>query len=926
MEISSFGRFPPALALLAALFVPSPSDGAVQARLVKDIDRSTPLKTVRPIFRARGLVFFRWWDAATGWEPWRTDGTAAGTYLLKDIVPGPGSSAIASGGEAAGLAFFSLDDGVHGYEVWTSDGTPQGTRLLADLVPGPEGGWFGPFIGVAGRVVFPSILGEIWTSDGTPEGTRKLETEMRIAPGSSSWWWAVAGDLLFSFWEGQAGTSLWRSDATPEGTWRIGTFEDSGSDLWTVAVPLGGSILYSFSVGDVPQLWRSDGTVDGTVPVLDSGAPRFRRNAWTTSASGAEVIFLDGAALWRTDGTAGGTRTIATLPTAYAIDMEALGSSTVFIAVDSDLTTQKLWRTDGTAEGTAPIRELPAGHWAGSLAVAGPRALFLAGQGGMELWSTDGTEGGTAPIRSFLQLGARDLQPDIVSLGDLAFFPANDEEVGFGLWRSDGTPEGTCALLRDLPGAEGSLPGLLGVLGDIVLFSARDGVNGSEIWRSDGTAEGTFMVADIRPGAEGSMLYGDGIVWRGKVWFVADDGAHGRRVWRSDGTPGGTRMLDADHIAGFPVAAGANLFFAASDGLWVTDGTSEGTRKIPMASPPMSRLVAIGGAVCFFLDDGVHGREPWRSDGTPEGTGMIADLDPGPSPSLYADTFTRVGDRIFFVASNGEQGGLWATDGTAEGTRLVRAMDRSPESRCEAGGRLFFFVDIAADHPTRLALWTSDGTEEGTGRVGSVAIDREELARPFTLSAGGKLFFSIRGPGNFTQVWASDGTEAGTVLLFREEAPYDGSDTTPTLLLAADGGIWFAASDEANGRELWRSDGTPEGTALAADILPGSLGSGPYWMASAGGRLFLAADDGLHGAELMLLDLSPALRGDANADGRRNISDAVALLTCLFLDPSCARDDCARDVNADGSIDISDAMAMLGWLFLGEKEPPPCEI
>jgi Mg-chelatase subunit ChlD len=68
--------------------------------------------------------------------------------------------------------------------------------------------------------------------------------------------------------------------------------------------------------------------------------------------------------------------------------------------------------------------------------------------------------------------------------------------------------------------------------------------------------------------------------------------------------------------------------------------------------------------------------------------------------------------------------------------------------------------------------------------------------------------------------------------------------------------------------------------------------------------------------------LRPFHRGDANDDGKTDISDATRIFSYLFIDgilPPCLE---ATDVNDDASVDISDGVSLLSYLFLGEKEPP----
>ena len=64
-------------------------------------------------------------------------------------------------------------------------------------------------------------------------------------------------------------------------------------------------------------------------------------------------------------------------------------------------------------------------------------------------------------------------------------------------------------------------------------------------------------------------------------------------------------------------------------------------------------------------------------------------------------------------------------------------------------------------------------------------------------------------------------------------------------------------------------------------------------------------------------------RGDANFDGRIELTDAVFTLCYLFLGapaPACLD---AADGDDSGAIVITDAVRILGYLFLGDDPPPP---
>lgn len=214
----------------------------------------------------------------------------------------------------------------------------------------------------------------------------------------------------------------------------------------------------------------------------------------------------------------------------------------------------------------------------------------------------------------------------VAASGTALFFTADDSIAGRELWRSDGAlgflnarPDlgfgvsggsGTSRVKDARPGKQGSDPLHLTwePTQSLLFFSADDGSSGRELWSSDGTTAGTSIVADICPGVRGSgpsYL----IAWGGSIYFQADDCSAGPELWVSDGTEGGTVLL-ADvrpgSIGAFPsyltpleptAGGGEKLFFLANGGgydaaaasglaqgwggaqLWMTDGTTSGTRR-----------------------------------------------------------------------------------------------------------------------------------------------------------------------------------------------------------------------------------------------------------------------------------------------------------------------------------------------------------
>ena len=355
----------------------------------------------------------------------------------------------------------------------------------------------------------------------------------------------------------------------------------------------------------------------------------------------------------------------------------------------------------------------------------------------------------------------------------------------------------------------------------------RHRAHGRELWRTDGTEEGTIMVKDINPTSPSGFQRSSNPHWLtplgGAVLFAADDDVNGRQLWRSDGTEAGTFMLAEVQPGGFDIG-------------------------------PLS---VIGGVAVFPAYDLAHGMELWRSDGTEAGTYLLADIRPGPPSSLSGTGYDHIDDgrTLFFPANDGTHGNeLWKTDGTPAGTVLVKDVDPGIASgvtlraHAFADGALYFLAHEFTDHA---ALWRSDGTETGTILV-------KELPSPgfaYTqfVATGSRLFFNTDDGIHGSEPWMSDGTEAGTALL-KDIAPGVASSMTskssPPYFSEIDGTVYFTADDGAHGVELWRTDGTEAGTGLLQDIRPGPDTSSPVPLSAVDGALLFRADDGGHGPEL----------------------------------------------------------------------------
>ena len=111
---------------------------------------------------------------------------------------------------------------------------------------------------------------------------------------------------------------------------------------------------------------------------------------------------------------------------------------------------------------------------------------------------------------------------------------------------------------------------------------------------------------------------------------------------------------------------------------------------------------------------------------------------------------------------------------------------------------------------------------------------------PYYLTAVGNTLYFVANDGTYGyELWKSDGTAAGTVMV---KDIYSGSSSSsPYYLTAVGNTLYFRANDGTNGYELWKSDGTASGTVMVKDIYNGSGGSNPSDLTAVGNTLYFRA-------------------------------------------------------------------------------------
>src|SRR5262245_42069679 len=150
-------------------------------------------------------------------------------------------------------------------------------------------------------------------------------------------------------------------------------------------------------------------------------------------------------------------------------------------------------------------------------------------------------------------------------------------------------------------------------------------------------------------------------------------------------------------------------------------------------------FLTIGTTSYCSADDGIHGLELWKTDGTAGGTSMVADINAGAAGSSPR-YLTNVNGTLYFVANDGAFASeLWKSDGTAASTVLVTSLGQPGDIKnlTDVNGMLFFTVYNGPDY----ALYKSDGTAAGTVLVKDFNPSGWWLAPTSLTDFNGTLFF-----------------------------------------------------------------------------------------------------------------------------------------------------------------------------------------
>ena len=428
-----------------------------------------------------------------------------------------------------------------------------------------------------------------------------------------------------------------------------------------------------------------------------------------------------------------------------------------------------------------------------------------------------------------------------------------------------------------------------------VTVTVKDNTNGQVALDSESfiLKEVPFQGVKLINGSGNAIEAGSNAVIGNQMLFIANDGMYGDQLWKSDGTYANTSMVSLINPDGNALSASES---------------SSGSKDYPP-------IVAMAGAVYFIADDGQHGKELWKSDGTASGTVMVKDIAVGQNSGLYDGSnlygsgyfegysqLTVLGSYLYFTADDGTHGKrVWVSDGTSSGTQLA-APTLTPDALSSAvmiNRQLFFPYDdgvhgtelwksnpyggsanlvkdikggTSASSPYSLValgsnvyffadneihcgeLWVSDGSTGGTRMVKDVTLSNDSSFTPYRLTVAGDRLYFLQADSSSTSLWCSDGSEKGTYSV--KQFSYDMAGDVFGIygsLVSFHTSVYFGVGEKDSSAELWSSDGTISGTQKVKSF--GSQSSGFCNLAFVDStKLYLSVNDTIHGYEPWISD------------------------------------------------------------------------
>ena len=775
-------------------------------------------------------------SAALGSEPYFVDSVAGTHGFIKDIFPGVGGSSPDHLVALNGNVYFTAYDGSK-YSIWRTDGSEGGTL---DVLSHPSCAGITSVSGLtaidlsgsdllAFTANSPGAGFELWFYKlGTGECTL-----YDLAPASTSS--SPSGLRFFS----EAGFNRLVFDA----------YRDTdGREPW----------FATFTASDVNVVNRYADLVSGVGVSSSPSAMLY------LSAPNKLVLAANNSLGNRRIYSISDVDTFSEFSPAlnFAYELTRLSSSRAVFSAFTAAAGTELWTTDGTDGGTALLSNIRPGALGstptGLTPLAG-KVIFTASDGttGTEPFVTDGTGPGTVQLED-LYVGTEGSDPaDFTPLGSNIYFTAKSSSLGLEVWKTDGSSISIAADIE--PGIAGSAARIIGATnskllaladqGDAGQIFAVDNAGASALATTTGDYGRSSSPSKFLPlGNSGSVLFRGNSVRFGYEPYSID--VNGNVNFIGDIVPGSNGLGTEP---GATLANGKSIFRAITDEngaeLWISDGTAAGTKllkdiEVGSDSSYPSDFIALGDFVVFTATTVTTGTELWRTDGTESGTVMIADLNPGSGTGASGNPIV-FDNKVYFHGRNASTGfEVFRTDGNT----IELVQDFIPgsttfpiDSFAQAAGKLFIFGDTGIGN--RILTYTPGGSliqHPGSPDNATTGV-----------ASGERVFFTGSEPFSGEELYVWNG---GVVSLVKDINPGSDSSSIEDMLPISGGRVLFEAYTPEHGSELWVSDGSEAGTQRLTDENPGSDDSYLEIVGSDGTHGYYSIDSNTLGSELLISD------------------------------------------------------------------------
>ncbi|MFT2009492.1 ELWxxDGT repeat protein [Pontibacter sp. 13R65] len=757
--------------------------------------------------------------------------------------------------EYKGKVYFAASSDFYGEELWVSDGTEANTKLFVDLNPGP--GYASPksllilnnelfFIaadGTGGHQVFKINKNNDEVERVTDFTDKYIKTL------------TIVGDQIFFLVDDNGYLQLWKTDGSKAGTTFIKT---------NISTSVSALIM------DNIQISKSVASFEGSL----NGLFYFELSSFTNT----------GASLWRSDGTTAGTILLADRLIGNGAGTNGLGSGgtsylTQHIFYKNYLyfvTESGIMKTDGSVVNTETVVSINNGsNFVGYTDVVELDdkmyfSFFVLHNNRHFIWESDGTNANTRLVYD--------------TNSSQYFAPSNLlPKDGKLLFTSKGATEGSTSIVsfnpKDLAvtsiiqledGMNKPDSFYFGRMANM-LYNLNGSIVAGVTKRTSTTYKSSYFI-NIEAGTKevGPDIYYTNHFhpYKNKFFFSALTPKQGVELWITDGVPANTGLLKNIHTGKMGLnfsmmkSVGNSIVFGANDPgtgvgyeLMRYDSKTKVTSVLTdinkgAASSTPQDACKFKSKLFFSALQPETGRQLWVTDGTSDGTSLVSDMVPGQgssSPTLLTNVCDHT---LYFRISNDSRDHLMITDGSSI-TKLIDVGVNSLGNSnwitniIAAGEKAYFSVSGGGDY-----LWASDGTEAGTVKI-------KDLKNIYQLTYGqdGYVYIVANQTGSSfspLMLWKSDGTATGTKPVFEpEQLPL----TNIRDLFAYNNAMYFVASNESSGNEIWKTDGTFAGTSMLKEIAPGKLSaiSNPNFTIY-NNKLYFAATDGEHGTELWSTD------------------------------------------------------------------------